>query len=92
MFWSKEAAVIWHNKLYSGHCVRIGCISENKTALVPPKLPFGLGLAAINEVRKRIYYSPDDIFVFSINQTCILKLWQGKKNLATKMNEQYSVF
>ena len=37
---------------------------QKQTVLVPPKLTFGLGLAAINEVRKRIYNIPDDIFVF----------------------------
>ena len=60
----KETAGIRHNELYSGHCVRIDCNSENKTVLVPPKMPFGSGLVAINEVRKLIYNMPDNIFVF----------------------------
>ena len=40
---------------------------------------FGSGLTDINEGHKRIYSTLEDIFGFSANQTCILKLWQGTK-------------
>ena len=41
---------------------------------------FGLGLTALNEVRKHIHYILDNIYIYiSTDHTCVLKLWQGTK-------------
>ena len=45
---------------------------------------FDSGLTPINEVRKRIDYIPNDIYIFYSDKTGVLKLWQGTKILHTK--------
>ena len=52
------------------------------------KKSFGLGLTAINEVHRRIYYILDNILFSStdVYQTCVLKFEQGTKILHNKEN------
>ena len=44
-------------------------------------MSFGSGLTAINEFRKHIDYILDEIFVFSAEQTFVLKLLPRTKNM-----------